>query len=892
MIDNDDPFEENIQLIEYIKKYHKCSSCSYIDEDSKTCYCIIYQVMKAQKQIENINLINGKSFNCTKTSFFYCRWDVDKSTIIQPVCITIHLDFQTFIDVAFSVQHLEKILDFYKISQSYYTIKGNKEHFNTSQNMINIFHYKFIDLYGLSFSYSSYENKIKCYMNSKTYPENISNYNNYRLLPKDPTKFNIISSESRDTFWKDILMFYIGETSKDIFISGICGIGKTVSLLLLKDFFKKFNQNLPIYFSCKLLEQNQSNIVRLIQIMLNELLIIYPDEQKNINLVKTVYTKFITYTRCESFWVLIQDLINILNETQTKHLLILDQYKMSFDSENIGLSNILKLIKENKYVQLIVCSSMNNSDIKEVIKPYFNLVSQSKLHFSSYYYFTKLISCQGMESLEKLNDFEMSLINDVNYIPKYSLKMLEAKREDDQTVQSKYNKIRKNIIKKINVFNDNSEEKLLVSILKLNEVLDVEISHHTLKEIYPYIHMKYFEISKLNNGTYLIEPIFPLVKKIIVEISYSFYKNYQKNQIILQTSAKHGNVIGTLFEQTIHYYITEEVCFENINNISKVKVNDIIKLTIQNEESNKIISDVIDKQEYTLYFLPKNQNAKHYDSAILRKTKVSTILYLLQITIHKDNDKINQIYKDFPQEKKAIRDNINALLHINLPLDNIVLFFIIPQSSSSNTLEPLINNNANIICFNEETHLFFLKKKEKDELNNFILRDSQINQLPTELELLDNLYVDNFNTITYKHSFTSVPHFFTLIDSKNTFLNKKIKRNELDSLVTLENHLPSKELDLIYTAYPQLKNKTLYLFYHIKGAKIPLLEILKKKYLIIIYSINKGKYAFNSELGNPVHKLVDLANSKILDNIQSYSQIITQLLLNLELDSIDLFGIK
>ena len=77
-----------------------------------------------------------------------------------------------------------------------------------------------------------------------------------------------------------------------------------------------------------------------------------------------------------------------------------------------------------------------------------------------------------------------------------------------------------------------------------------------------------------------------------------------------------------------------------------------------------------------------------------------------------------------------------------------------------------------------------------------------------------------------------------------------------------------------------------------KGAKIPLLEILKKKYLIIIYSINKGKYAFNSELGNPVHKLVDLANSKILDNIQSYSQIITQLLLNLELDSIDLFGIK
>ena len=372
MIDNDDPFEENIQLIEYIKKYHKCSSCSYIDEDSKTCYCIIYQVMKAQKQIENINLINGKSFNCTKTPFFYCRWDVDKSTIIQPVCITIHLDFQTFIDVAFSVQHLEKILDFYKISQSYYTIKGNKEHFNTSQNMINIFHYKFIDLYGLSFSYSSYEIKIKCYMNSKTYPENISNYNNYRLLPKDPTKFNIISSESRDTFWKDILMFYIGETSKDIFISGICGIGKTVSLLLLKDFFKKFNQNLPIYFSCKLLEQNQSNIVRLIQIMLNELLIIYPDEQKNINLVKTVYTKFITYTRCESFWVLIQDLINILNETQTKHLLILDQYKMSFDSENIGLSNILKLIKENKYVQLIVCSSMNNSDIKEVIKPYFS----------------------------------------------------------------------------------------------------------------------------------------------------------------------------------------------------------------------------------------------------------------------------------------------------------------------------------------------------------------------------------------------------------------------------------------------------------------------------------------------------------------------------------------
>ena len=79
-----------------------------------------------------------------------------------------------------------------------------------------------------------------------------------------------------------------------------------------------------------------------------------------------------------------------------------------------------------------------------------------------------------------------------------------------------------------------------------------------------------------------------------------------------------------------------------------------------------------------------------------------------------------------------------------------------------------------------------------------------------------------------------------------------------------------------------------------KGVKeyIEAAEILKKKYLIIIYSINKGKYAFNSELGNPVNKLVDLANSKILDNIQSYSQIITQLLLNLELDSIDLFGIK
>ena len=118
-----------------------------------------------------------------------------------------------------------------------------------------------------------------------------------------------------------------------------------------------------------------------------------------------------------------------------KYIIVLDQYSSKYDNDNFNILKIISDIK-NSNVKLIICSSMNNEDVKNNLSKSFDIDEESNI--LTYIYVCCLIRVRnGLIKNESLS-FQKLMSEFGNlYLYYYLLKEKQRKNKDlDEFVEN------------------------------------------------------------------------------------------------------------------------------------------------------------------------------------------------------------------------------------------------------------------------------------------------------------------------------------------------------------------------------------------------------------------------------------------------------------------------
>lgn len=288
----------------------------------------------------------------------------------------------------------------------------------------------------------------------------------------------------------------------------------------------------------------------------------FSDEQK-----KESFKKFLK-EKCKNKnpWEIILNVIKDIKDTL--NIIIFDQFKKSYLSENF-YSQIEDNIKISK-LKLIICSSINNKDIKdEVIKTieYYkgnpnNFDVKSQYY---YYYFYMNFFNKKVENDNKLNPlFEL-----FEYKPKYKYLLLKAKNINECITEIK-SKINQKIKEFFSYDPDLDICKILLNI-KNNINIKLYYDNDNDMNILKKLPLKYF-IIRLDNNYFEIDYAFKFIKYIEKEIiTKEECDNYFKLKKYKADKSLDGKVKGEYFEMSARFYI-------KLNDVLPVKIDDIINV--------------------------------------------------------------------------------------------------------------------------------------------------------------------------------------------------------------------------------------------------------------------------------------------------------------------------
>ena len=118
-----------------------------------------------------------------------------------------------------------------------------------------------------------------------------------------------------------------------------------------------------------------------------------------------------------------------------KYVIVLDQYSSKYDDKNISIQNIISSIK-NSNTKVIICSSMNNEDVKKYLSKSFDIVEEKNI--LTYIYTCALIRVRNDLIKNESLSFQKLLSEFGNlYLYYYLLKEKERKNKDlDEFVEN------------------------------------------------------------------------------------------------------------------------------------------------------------------------------------------------------------------------------------------------------------------------------------------------------------------------------------------------------------------------------------------------------------------------------------------------------------------------
>ena len=405
--------------------------------------------------------------------------------------------------------------------------------------------------------------------------------------------FEYYNTNERENFIKYILNNI--EMQNVVGICGPYGSGKTITLLKL--IIESSNINF-LYINLATVFNNDNNYDQIHGILRYELIKLfgedifqYEETNKKINNPKVeTYIEIVKlikkYDGFKNFFTLIASIMsltkNILYKNQIIYFII-DQYSSKYDIDKKYINELIN--NTNSSIHLIICSSLNNYDIK---KDFCSSFSENRMFNDNYYYIYvgNLLRLNNLENYEDIiknetDEFKMYL----NYFGNIPLYYYSLKHTQKKLKQLKYffeeeiDKIKediKNFYKKEK--NDESLIKMYSDIFKILQIINY-------KKIY----------------------FFKEFEKDIIEYPLK-YLELKKEEIKISDLELYGHATDN------------KNIIENIENIEDIEDQKLYHLINDENYCKNYIKKINDKKREKIYKKNKNKNKN--------KNKTITIYYL------------------------------------------------------------------------------------------------------------------------------------------------------------------------------------------------------------------------------------------------------------------------
>ncbi len=275
------------------------------------------------------------------------------------------------------------------------------------------------------------------------------------------------------------------------------GIGKSISLI----FFSLYNNIPTLYLNLKALFKNQNNvIIWKYNILYLELVNVCKKLEIKINFTQLKQKLEII----NNIWDSIFEICKYFKEEKLSLCIIFDQYQEKIDIENRNIKKIINLIGNINNIDIIICRSINDNDVKNI------LFNQDDL-FEYKYYINLFDTNLLIENDLELNEFQKDVIkNDFNLLPifYYQIKTIHEKNDLENFKQKLEEKIDKQI-KEFYEKNNFSIDKF-ISLFQNSNKIGMDLEKNDFLKLIELLPIKYFVI---DFEKYKVNYSFNLVKK-------------------------------------------------------------------------------------------------------------------------------------------------------------------------------------------------------------------------------------------------------------------------------------------------------------------------------------------------------------------------------------------
>ena len=530
-----------------------------------------------------------------------------------------------------------------------------------------------------------------------------------------------ISDERKELFNK---LNNLVSITKFIPICGPKSIGKTTTLLYyLKKFFPKeyFYINLTL---CKKL-LNEDDNEKLCLYICKELYncMSFKEVQKCYD---CIYQK--KYKQIMDVVIDIMEYMNI-NFPCKSFVFVVDQYKEKIDKKYKVIEQIKRKTNANDKFTVIVCSSINEYNFRNSID---KIMDQTKnVFYLDFLFVNKLIKVNQNHLQEK--DFtkqEMDLLNQFGDLYLYYQRILENKNNEHKDILEIKEEMMEHIITEIrDYFNEKDNKKLLDMIRAIYDNIEKEkklIDIYDKLKLFP---LKFFNISIKGKNIFqlsefkkdtnlIITPSSDLVLDCINQIFKEGkinLKESSKNEITSNTKkSKESSELEENFNDFMWIYKKRKK-FDECNIKDRVQILSLINMKDNDgiiiKDSIKELNNISD----SILIIQENENAKHFDTAILKLIK------------NENNEKLYNLYLFQETLKKTAEERLNDSTLNN---DKTCLKFIFFLKCS------IILNDIYFSYVFDENHLDSQTINYCKEINiNYLI-------LSNELEGLKNSNID------------------------------------------------------------------------------------------------------------------------------------------------------
>lgn len=616
--------------------------------------------------------------------------------------------------------------------------------------------------------------------------------------------FKFIKTKEREKLEKQLLKYIYNSKSNIKGITGISGIGKSISIL---NFLTTIIEG-KCYFNLKEIHNFYKE-----ELIVDEVFKLFSKKEKFDDSLKNVKSSINYWEKIDYFLGCSYE-----NNFETK-IIVFDQYKTVYDPNYL---NILKLSQKYPSYKFIICSSINDNFLRDdIIYSNFFEVKEAIIPFI---YINQNL-CNVEDELK--NDKELKdLLKEFNYFPKfYNEFLVNYRNSNNNNIEKFLFEMKEKYFLKIEMFYIKRKKKLCRKYKIIQSYINnqTKLSKEELREIIEYLPLKYIKIMK-HKDCFIIDFSFKFLNNIFSRYYKQEIIELNENKII--NSNKRGE-IGNIFDDIVNENFSLGKTFNNLKIGHKIivdsilnfdKIFDVLVDTIDNgkEYDIQFFENFNKKNEIELGSIFNSKNAifieqyyqgENYDGAVLipnENNKGMYDLFLYQTSIKKDKKYYrNEIYREYLEIKYKLESFFGIV--INNGYFSFILYY---EEKDIYTINRCKNEYLDYFFYSIDKKLFVDNNGNKITSlihdNSLIYKKDLIENLENvkkNLEFFENCFhyrkgksINNNNSQNEKINFLGKKRLLSRINIKeNKYLNL-INKNKNLEMINEELKIKEKEM--------------------------------------------------------------------------------------------------